>query len=94
MAKDKAVINKTKETIDDYEPLIKRLGLMGSKHLSEEFIAIAYNIEQAFIISGAKPGKDYTYKDLFQLAQPFVLHMFKKIEGFEYDYPADNVSSP
>ena len=72
--------------------LIERLSTMGEKHLSDELIAIAYNIEQAFIQVGAEPGKDYTYRDLFQLAQPFVLDMFKNVKGFEYSYPSDSVA--
>jgi len=72
--------------------LINRLSLMAEKHLSDEFIAIAYNIEQAFMQVGAEDGKDYTYKDLFQLAQPFVLDMFKNSKGFEYSYPSNSVT--
>ena len=72
--------------------LINRLSIMGEKHLSDEFIAIASNIEQAFLQVGAEAGKDYTYKDLFQLAQPFVLDMFKNVKGFEYSYPSDKVT--
>jgi hypothetical protein len=71
--------------------LIERLSTMGEKHLSDELIAIAYNIEQAFIQVGAEPVNDYTYKDLFQLAQPFVLDMFRNVKGFEYSYQSDSV---
>jgi hypothetical protein len=78
----------------DDKPLIGQFSLMGSNHISEELLAIAYNIEQALLNAGAIPGKDYTYLDLFQLAQPFVLEMFKIRDKMEYDYPADKVTRP
>lgn len=71
--------------------LIPHFDLMGKNEISEEFTAIASNIEKALIQCGAELGKDYTYKDLFELAQPFVLHMFKNGEA-DYIYPSDKVS--
>ena len=34
---------------------------------------VAYNIEQSLIESGAKAGHDYTFLDLWKLAEPLVL---------------------
>lgn len=76
------------------KPLMKRLELMGSKDLSDELYAIAFNIEQTLLNSGAVPKEDYTYLDLIKLAQPFVIEMFKKVDNFEYIYPADKVEAP
>lgn len=71
--------------------LIPHFDLMGRGELSEEFTAVAANIEKALIQCGAEPNKDYTYLDLFQLAQPFVLNMFEKGES-AICYPADRVA--
>lgn len=65
---------------------------MGSQDLSDELYAIAFNIEQTLLSAGATPGKDYTYLDLMNLAQPFVLEMFRSNQGMEYRYPADKVA--
>ncbi len=74
--------------------LMKRYSLMGSKDLSDELYAIAYNIEQSLLSAGAIPGKDYTYLDLYHLSNPFVLEMFRNEGRIEYMYPADKVASP
>ncbi|MBC8180005.1 hypothetical protein H8E88_02665 [candidate division KSB1 bacterium] len=73
--------------------LIPHFDSMGSKEMSEEFTAIAHNIEKAFLQVGAIPGKDYTYKDLFDIASPFVLHKFKNGSA-NYIYPATEVTKP
>ena len=70
--------------------LIQKVSQMGSGELADEFFAIAYNIEDALLYSGATPGEDYTRLDLFHLAQPFVLEKFKGGK-MEYTYPADRV---
>ena len=76
------------------DPLIKSFDSMASKHLSDEFLAIAHNIESALIETGAVPGKDYSYLDLFKLTQPFVLKLFDKDANIIYDYPAKRVVDP
>lgn len=48
------------------------------KVLEDLMLIMARNMESAFILAGAEAGKDYTVKDLFELAQPFALHVFKK----------------
>ena len=80
------------------EPAPKRLmetwDLMGALDLSDEFYAIAYNIETSMLNAGAKPGVDYTHLDLYKLAQPFVLELFKSNDKFSYSYPAKEVAKP
>ena len=83
--------NTKAQTNKDQNRLLKRFSLMGSNELSDEYFAIAYNIEDALLYSGAEPGKDYTRLDLFHLAQPFVLEKFKGVK-MEYTYPADRVA--
>ena len=73
------------------KPLIPRLKAMGSNHLTDELIAMAHNVEQALLQCGAKPGKDYVLMDLFRLAHPFAVELFKVRSGMEYDYPAEMV---
>ncbi len=75
------------------EPLIGRLGTMGAGALSDEFLAIAHNIETALRDAGGVPGKDYKLLDLFHLAQPLVVAMLEKGRITEWDYPAEKVIS-
>jgi len=72
------------------DPLIRTFDNIAPRNLSDEFLAIAHNIEMALQETGAQPEKDYTYLDLFKLAQPFVLELFKEKEQgrLEYYYPA------
>lgn len=74
--------------------LLGAADLMGALDLADEFYAIAYNIETSLLNGGAVPGKDYTRLDLYQLAQPFVLELFKGNEKFSYVYPAVEVNKP
>jgi hypothetical protein len=73
------------------ESLIKRMTPMGRGALTDEYLTIASNIEEALQKAGAIAGKDYTYLDLFHLAQPFVVKMFNAGSITQYDYPSDNV---
>jgi len=68
--------------------LIQTLETIAPGHLSDEYLAMAYTIEQSLISSGAVSGKDYTILDLYKLAQPFALELFKTKDKMEYDYPA------
>ena len=72
--------------------LIQKLGHMGAGELSDEYFALAYNVEDALLYAGAVPGKDYTYLDLFRLAGPLVLEKFKDGKT-EYTYPANRVAN-
>ena len=74
--------------------LLGAADLMGALDLADEFYAIAYNIETSLLNSGAVPGKDYNRLDLYKLAQPFVLELFKGNEKFSYVYPAVEVNKP
>lgn len=74
--------------------LLGAADLMGALDLADEFYAIAYNIETSLLNGGAVPGQDYTRLDLYQLAQPFVLELFKGNEKFSYVYPAVEVNKP
>lgn len=74
--------------------LLGAADLMGALDLADEFYAIAYNIETSLLNGGAVPGQDYTCLDLYQLAQPFVLELFKGNEKFSYVYPAVEVNKP
>lgn len=77
---------------DIIEPLIENVGTMGAGALSDEFMAIAHNVENALRYCGGIPGKDYTLLDLFKLAQPIVVAMFEKGRITEWDYPAQHVN--
>lgn len=74
--------------------LLGAADLMGALNLSDEFYAIAYNIETSMLNAGAVPGKDYSRLDLYKLAQPFVLELFKGNDKFSYTYPATEVAKP
>ena len=71
--------------------LINKVDNMARNDLADELFAIAYNIEDALLQVGATPTVDYTYLDLFKLAEPYVLELFKTRESMEYEYPAKNV---
>ncbi len=69
---------------------------IGKTYLDDFLTIVAYNIEDAFIAGGAMPGKDYSYKDLYQLAAPFAIekaktgHLkwkYKEFEGPLFDHP-------
>ena len=45
--------------------------------LKDLIACLAANFEDSLIENGAIPGKDYSRLDLYKLAQPFALHMFK-----------------
>ncbi len=61
--------------------LIGPLDARNPQSISDVFSAFAYSIEESLLIAGAVPGKDYSYKDLYQLAQPFVLEQFCSSES-------------
>ena len=46
--------------------------------LDDLFLCMAATIEDSLIENGAVPGKDYSILDLYRLAQPFALHVFKQ----------------
>lgn len=68
------------------KPLISKLETSAPGSLSDEYLAMAYTIEESLISAGAVPGKDYTILDLYNLAQPFALELFKTKDKMEYSY--------
>ena len=60
------------------EPLIRRYEQYNAETLEDLFALMAANIEDAFLLAGATPGVDYTRRDCFTLAAPFVLSMFQR----------------
>lgn len=70
------------------KPLIQKLDVIARGTLSDEYLAMAYNVEQSLIAAGGVPGKDYTLLDLYKLAQPFAIELFRDDNrNMEYDYP-------
>lgn len=39
---------------------------------SDYWLLVAYQVEDSLLAGGAEAGKDYTFRDLWELAQPFV----------------------
>lgn len=68
--------------------LIQQLDTSAPGSLPDEYLAMAYNIEESLICAGAEPGKDYTILDLYKLAQPFALELFKTKDKMEYAHPS------
>jgi len=68
--------------------LIQKLEYCAKGELSDEYLAMAYTIEESLVSAGAIPGKDYTILDLYKLAQPFALELFKTNEKMQYSYAA------
>ena len=60
--------------------LINRQSIRDNSNLSDVYGMFAAVIEQSLIDSGAEAEKDYTYLDLYRLAQPHVLEEAQKTE--------------
>lgn len=58
--------------------LIRSYETIDQTTLEDFYMAIAKGIEKSLIQAGAVPGTDYTFLDLYKLAQPFVLEAYKK----------------
>jgi hypothetical protein len=50
------------------------------KHLSDYWWLLARVTEDSLLASGAIPGVDYTYIDLYKLSQPLLMEEMKKGE--------------
>lgn len=59
------------------EPLIKEYATVDTRTLQDGWMEIAREIEASLMNSGAVPGKDYAYLDLYKLAQPIVLQQIE-----------------
>ncbi len=69
--------------------LIQKLDTVVAGHLCDEYLAMAYTIEQSLIAAGAEPGTDYTRLDLYKLAQPFALELFRdETKRMQYEFPS------
>ena len=64
--------------------LIRDISAVDQTAFEDFFMVIAKNIEDSLIQSGAVAGKDYSYIDLYNLAQPFVLERFKTMPNFHF----------
>ena len=64
--------------------LIRDFETVDQTAFEDFFMVIAKNIEDSLIQSGAVAGKDYSYIDLYNLAQPFVLERFKSMPDFHF----------
>lgn len=74
------------------KPLITKLESVESGHLADEYLAMAYTVEMSLISAGALPGKDYSILDLYKLAQPFALELFRDdSKKMGYDFPKTHV---
>lgn len=62
----------TNKLIRDYE-------VTDHSSLEDLLLVMAKNVEDSMLQAGAKPGDDYTILDLYKLAQPFALDVFKKM---------------
>lgn len=71
------------------KPLIPKFTNICRDDFSDFYALIAKNIEESLLTAGAIPGKDYTFLDLYRLAQPFVLEKFKDLE-FTVQWPPES----
>ncbi len=75
--KHKSMITKPSKS---KKQLLKKPENYGKNAFPDTFLVIACYIEESLIQGGASPGVDYSVLDLYNLAQPFVLHRFQKGE--------------
>ncbi len=57
--------------------LLSEVESVKPEELRDLLFVMAKNIEESLIRGGAKAGIDYEIIDLYQLAQPFALEVFK-----------------
>jgi hypothetical protein len=58
--------------------LLRDLDNLAPESLDDLLLVMAKNVEDGLIKGGARPGIDYSILDLYGLAQPFALEIFKK----------------
>lgn len=58
--------------------LIPLLDAMHTGKLVDEYLAVAYTVEQSLMEAGAVPDKDYKILDLYKLAMPIVAERYRK----------------
>ncbi len=70
----------TDTPLDNHTPLMPIKKITDTRNCQDVLIVAAAAIEQAITQCGAVPGEDYTVLDLFNLAQPFAVEQFKKVD--------------
>jgi hypothetical protein len=58
--------------------LLHDIDTVAPENLDDLFLIMAKNVEEGLIKGGARPGIDYSILDLYELAQPFALEIFKR----------------
>ena len=66
------------------EPLIRDYEAVDLSALEDLIMVMAKTIENSMIQAGATPGEDYSYVDLYKLAQPYALEFMKKNESITF----------
>jgi hypothetical protein len=66
--------------------LIPYVGNTDPTALEDLLLVVAKNVEAALKAAGAQKGKDYTYLDLFTLAQPFALDIWNNTTGKNFRF--------
>lgn len=61
-------------------PLIPDLEIVDTRMMGDCWLEIARVIERSLMDCGAVPGEDYTYLDLYKLAQPIVIEQLRNDE--------------
>ncbi|HUL12052.1 MAG TPA: hypothetical protein VLU73_07785 [Methylococcaceae bacterium] len=60
------------------DKLLRDIEYTAPETMEDLLLVMAKNVEASLIKGGAKPGIDYEIIDLYQLAQPFALEIFRK----------------
>jgi len=61
--------------------LIRNITVTDRSSLEDLILVMAMNVEESLSEAGAIAGKDYTYRDLWTMAMPFALDVFKDKES-------------
>lgn len=62
------------------KPLIPDLDNVDTRMMGDCWLEVARVIERSMMEAGAIPGTDYTYLDLYTLAQPIVIDQLRNNE--------------
>ena len=69
--------------------LIRLVGSTDPTCLEDLLLVMAKNVEATLRAAGAKPGTDYNHRDLFTMALPFAVEVWKKSDG-QMTFVTDN----
>lgn len=67
---------------DKLIPCFEQVDLDGMKNI---WLCMAKSTEASLQQTGDKPGKDYSIRDLYRLAQPFALEQFKNNDSITFN---------